>query len=149
MQGRLAVLVVLSVPLLGCQLGSMSSAPPAPGAPAGWNVMGTIERGNGQDRASANFFLRQQRTALSFACIGAGSVLVLVGQDMAPRGRATSPQSVVFGCGSQAGDVTTGRVELEGVPQPGDMVTMLFLPGDGTLGSIPSSATVSVEQMSD
>lgn len=147
---RPVVLVVLTVVLLGCQLASTSSspppAPPAPSAPAGWKVLGTIERGNGDERAGANFFLQPQRTALSFACIGAGTVLVLVGEDMAGPGHTASPESVVFGCGAEPGELTTGRVELDRVPQPDDIVTVLFLPGDGTLGSIPSSATVSVEQ---
>lgn len=62
---------------------------------------------------------------------------------------ATRAHSVVFGCDAEAGKLTTGRVELDRTPQPESMVTVLFLPGDGTLASIPSVAVVAVEQRAD
>lgn len=144
---RLLVPVGMALALAACGAGSQpsdsnESMPPYPNAPTGWVSLGALGGSGGAGFYGTTLELGGGEVALNAACVGLGSLVVLISP--ADAGDAGPASSAVFRCGD-SGQVAITRSELTGMPIPEvAMIRAYVVEGLGVLRH--AAFNVSVEQ---
>ncbi len=122
-----------------------ASMPPVPEAPAGWASSASFGGVGGNGMTSIAINLTDGAVAVSAACAGSGTLVVMLSAQLLVDGDPVAATSVAFPCGEGVAE-SASRLELANAPV-GDITASAFvIEGGGTIRH--AAYNVSLEQTS-